>query len=177
MSSPAVSSLFLLASPRCLPHFLPLSSVRQLSYWHSHRPLRTRWISPLLQKSFCTEPQPRWLTSARLFPFSIPPAHSFPSTLCSLLSSPHLCVCSPSLINLSAPSSLYLHLSVFGFYYLLLCLSAGAVDEFKLTEVKDCVMLPFGNKKTPFVSFILHVLLKIHMLKGLFSLNFYTNDQ
>lgn len=67
--SPAVFSLSLLTSPRCLPHFPSLSSVRQLSYWHSHHLLRTRWIS-LLQKSFCTVPQPRPSHLPGCFPFS-----------------------------------------------------------------------------------------------------------
>lgn len=51
LRNPAVFSPFLLTSPRRLPHFRSLSSVRQLSYWHSHHLLRTRWIS-FLQKSF-----------------------------------------------------------------------------------------------------------------------------
>lgn len=49
--APTVFSLFLLTSPHRLPRFFSLSSVRQLSSWHSHHLLRTRWIS-LLQKSF-----------------------------------------------------------------------------------------------------------------------------
>lgn len=150
MRSPAVSSLFLLTSPRCLPHFLPLSSVRQLSYWHSHQPLRTPldFFSPakeLLQRATAKvahicQAVSLFYTSSSLLPLHalLPPLIS--SSLCVLAVFNQL-LC--AVVALSPSFSLQ-------FYYLLLRLSTGAVDDFKLTEVKDCMMLPFGNKKIPF---------------------------
>lgn len=177
MSSPAVSSLFLLASPRCLPHFLPvicqaaqllaLSPAAQDPLDFSS-PAKELLHQATAKVAHICQAVSLFYTSSSLLPLHalLPPLISTSLCVLAVFNQP-LCA---DIVALSPSFSLR-------FYYLLLCLSAGAVDEFKLTEVKDCVMLPFGNKKTPFVSFILHVLLKIHMLKGLFSHNFYTNDQ
>ncbi len=110
LRKPAVVSLFLLTSPRCLPHFLSLSSVRQLSYWHSHHLLRTRWIS-LLQKSFALCHSQGCSQLPGYFPFC-PLSSIFPSHACFCLRSPHLwilCVFNQplhSVINLSPSLSI-----------------------------------------------------------------------
>lgn len=176
MSSPAVSSLFLLASPRCLPHFLPvICQAAQLLALSPAAQDPLDFSSPakeLLHRATAKVAHICQAVSLFYTSSSLLPLHA----LLPPLISTSLCVLAVFNQPLCADVALSPSFSL-RFYYLLLCLSAGAVDEFKLTEVKDCVMLPFGNKKTPFVSFILHMLLKIHMLKGLFSLNFYTNDQ
>lgn len=88
LRSLAAFSLFLLASPRCLPHFRSLSSVRQLSYWHSHHLLRTGWIS-FLQKSFAPCQSRGGSHLPGHFPLT-PFSSLFSSHACSFLQSPHL---------------------------------------------------------------------------------------
>lgn len=80
--------LSLLASPRCLPHFRSLSSVSQLSYWHSHHLLRTGWIS-FLQKSFALCQSRGGSHLPGHFPFT-PFSSLFSSHAFSFLVSPHL---------------------------------------------------------------------------------------
>lgn len=108
LRSPAAFSLSLLASPRCLPHFRSLSSVRQLSYWHSHHLLRTGWIS-FLQKSFALCQSRGGSHLPGHFPFT-PFSSLFSSHACSFLQSPHLCTLGV-FNHLSALSWIHLHLS------------------------------------------------------------------